>query len=67
MIPAPGRDGAHRSALFAPCGAYMDASRFGKRSLHLAIKDLAAVLYPACCAGRKNLLALMESADETLI
>jgi len=50
----------------------MDASRFGKRSLHLAIKDLAAVLYPACSAdpmsagpdgirwGRPHLLRVLE-------
>ena len=30
------------AARFAACAAYMDASRFGKRSLHLTIKDLAA-------------------------
>src|SRR5690606_23443110 len=56
-----------------PAGrAYMDASRFGKRSLLLAIKSLAAVLYPACCAdalsagpdgirwGRPHLLRVLE-------
>jgi len=60
------------AARFAACAAYMDSSRFGKRSLHLTIKDLAAVLYPACCAdpisagpdgicwGRPHLLRVLE-------
>jgi len=63
---------ARRLQPLAAGAAYMDASRFGKRSLHLAIKDLAAVLYPACCAdpmsagpdgirwGRPHLLRVLE-------
>ena len=52
---------------FAPAGAYMDASRFGKRYLRFGIEGLVAVLYPALWCRRLRLRALMEYAGEGLI
>ena len=52
---------------FAPEGAYMDASRFGKRYWHFGMGGLVAVLYPALWCRRVCLRALMEYAGEGLI
>jgi hypothetical protein len=53
--------------VIAPEGAYMDASRFGKRYLHFGIEGLVAVLYPALWCRRLRLRALMEYAGKGLI